>query len=210
MAEIQGGPRTSEILLELVKGEGESVSVKELLGALAARGFGLAVLVFSIPSIVPMPPGVPTLVGVALLIVSAQMIVGRRQLWLPRILADRALPRSKLRAAFERIQPVLRRIERVTTPRVVFLTGRLGAGLVGVVVLIMAIILILPLPPGGNFPPALAAAALGMGLAERDGFFVLAGLIAAVAALAAVWVVTISFIRHVPATLDLVSLPAIP
>ncbi len=34
---------------------------------------------------------------------------------------------------------------------------------IGVIILIMALILILPLPPGGNFPPALACAILGMG-----------------------------------------------
>jgi hypothetical protein len=46
----------------------------------------------------------------------------------------------------------------------------------------MAVVLILPLPPGGNFPPALACAILGMGLVERDGLIILIGLAATIAA----------------------------
>ena len=41
-----------------------------------------------------MPPGVPTVVGVALLIVSIQMIFGRRELWLPHFLTKRSFERA--------------------------------------------------------------------------------------------------------------------
>ena len=54
------GPRTSELLLRALHGDTERVTVGEILDALDNRAFGLATLIFSIPSIVPMPPGVPT------------------------------------------------------------------------------------------------------------------------------------------------------
>jgi hypothetical protein len=66
----------------------------------------------------------------------------------------------------------------------------------------MAIVLILPLPPGGNFPPALACAVLGMGLAQRDGAIVAVGLVVSVVALVAVSFVTLVFIQQLPAMLD--------
>ncbi len=193
---------TSEVLLHAVRGESEKVSVGQILDALDTRSFGLATLMFALPSVVPMPPGVPTVVGICLLIVAVQMVMGREDLWLPGILSKQTFDRKSLVKAFEGLAPRLRAIERVMKPRLLFMTGRLGAILIGVIVLIMAIVLILPLPPGGNFPPALACAVLGMGLAQRDGVIVAVGLVVSVVALIAVSYVTVLFIQQLPTLLD--------
>jgi hypothetical protein len=196
------GARTSTLLLQAVRGDGERITVGEILDALDARAFGLATLIFSIPSVIPMPPGVPTVVGIALLIVSVQMVFGRYELWLPRFLTKRSFSRPALVSAMEKFAPRLEAIEKIASPRLMFLTGRVGTVMIGLVVLFMALVLILPLPPGGNFPPAVACAVLGMGLAERDGVIVLVGLVVSVAATAAVWVVTSLFIQSLPAFID--------
>jgi hypothetical protein len=190
--------RTSHLILEAVRGDGERISVGEILDALDARAFGLALLIFSLPSIVPMPPGVPTIVGIALLIVSLQMVFGRQELWLPGFLTRRSFSRQALINGLQRLQPRLQAVERFARPRLFPMTGRAGTVIIGLVVLVMAIVLILPLPPGGNFPPALACAILGMGLAERDGVIVLAGMVASVAATIVVSIVTVGFIRYLP------------
>lgn len=158
------------------------MTIGEILDALDNRAFGLATLLFAIPSVIPMPPGVPTVVGIALLIVSIQMVLGREDLWLPSLLSKRSFSRKALVDGFLKIKPQLGLIERFARPRLLFLTGRLATVLIGIVILIMAIVLILPLPPGGNFPPALACAVLGMGLVERDGLIILLGLVVTVAA----------------------------
>jgi hypothetical protein len=199
------GARTSTLLLQAVRGESERITIGDILDALDARAFGLATLIFSIPSIIPMPPGVPTVVGIALLIVSVQMVLGRHELWLPGFLSKRSFPRPVLVSAMEKFAPRLEAIERVASPRLMFLTGRVGMVLIGLVVLFMALVLILPLPPGGNFPPALACAVLGMGLAERDGVIVLVGLVASVVATIAVSFVTVIFIQSLPEFVDWVS-----
>lgn len=193
---------TSEVLLRSVRGDGDKVSVKQILDALDTRSFGLAVLLFSLPSVVPMPPGVPTVVGIILLIVSVQMTAGREDLWLPGILSKREFDRKSLVGAFEGLAPRLAVIEKVMKPRLLFMTGRVGSIFIGVIVLIMAIVLILPLPPGGNFPPALACAVLGLGLAQRDGLLVLIGLVVSVVALIAVSFVTLVFIQSLPGMID--------
>lgn len=193
---------TSAVLLHAVRGESAKVSVAQILDALDTRSFGLAVLLFSLPSVVPMPPGVPTVVGIILLIVALQMVIGREDLWLPGILSKREFDRPSLVKAFEGLAPKLAVIERVMKPRLLLMTGRVGSVFIGVIVLIMAIVLILPLPPGGNFPPALACAVLGLGLAQRDGVVVLLGLIASVAALIAVSFVTIAFLQALPGMIE--------
>ncbi|HEY7800405.1 MAG TPA: exopolysaccharide biosynthesis protein [Hyphomonadaceae bacterium] len=192
------GAGTSALLLQAVRGDGERVTVGQILDALDARAFGLATLIFSLPSVVPMPPGVPTVVGIALLIVSLQMVIGRQELWLPGFLTKRSFSRVALVRAFEKLAPRLEAVEKIAKPRLLFMTGRIGTVAIGLVVLFMAVVLILPLPPGGNFPPALACAILGMGLAERDGIIVLFGLVVSVAATFAVSVVTVLFIQSFP------------
>jgi hypothetical protein len=200
------GARTSALLLEAVRGDSERVTVGEILDALDNRAFGLATLLFSIPSIVPMPPGVPTVVGVVLLIVSVQMVLGRQDLWLPRFLSKRSFSRKALVSAFEKIVPRLEAVEKLAQPRLLFMTGKLATILIGLVVLFMAVVLILPLPPGGNFPPALACAVLGMGLVERDGVIILFGLIASILATIAVSVVTVIFIKSLPDVMSWIGL----
>ena len=192
------GERTSHMLLKAVRGDSERVSIGDILDALDSRAFGLATLLFSLPSIVPMPPGVPTVVGFVLLIVSFQMVIGRHELWLPRFLSKRSFSRQALVSALEKIVPRLEGLEKIAKPRLTFLTGRAGTVAIGIVVLVMAIVLILPLPPGGNFPPALACAVLGMGLAERDGVIVLVGIIGSVLASIAVTAVTVAFLATLP------------
>lgn len=192
----------SQVLLAAVRGQSERISLGDIVEVLDARAFGLATLMFALPSVVPMPPGVPTIVGLALLMVSAQMVIGRQELWLPRFMARWSFPRASLVSAMEGLTPRLRVLESIARPRLMAMTGTFGTIVIGVVILIMALILILPLPPGGNFPPALACAILGMGLAERDGLIVLVGIAGSVLALAAAWAVTVGFLTYLPAMTD--------
>jgi len=196
------GKRTSDLLISAVRGESERVTIAEILDTLDNRAFGLATLLFAIPSVIPMPPGVPTVVGIALLIVSLQMVIGRQELWLPKILSKQGFSRKSLVAGFEKIKPQLEFIEKFAKPRLLVLTGKAATVVIGVIILIMAVILILPLPPGGNFPPALACAVLGMGLVERDGIIVLIGLVVTIAAtIAAYWLLGL-LIGAVPGIAD--------
>jgi len=192
------GQRTSDLLLAAVRGESERVTVAEILDALDNRAFGLATLLFAIPSVIPMPPGVPTVVGIALFIVSLQMVMGRQELWLPNFLSKQGFSRKSLVSGFEKIKPQLELLEKFSRPRLLILTGKIATVLIGIVIMVMSIILILPLPPGGNFPPALACAVLGMALVERDGIIVLIGLAVTAAATVAAYYLLKLLIAAVP------------
>jgi hypothetical protein len=173
----------SAILEEMCEaGEGERVYVRDMMEALKGRAFGVAALAFALPVCLPMPPGVPTVMGAALLIVSVQMIFGRDTLWLPGFIMRRSIDREKLKAAIAKIRPRLEKLERAAKPSMLFLTGDVGRRFFGVVMLALAIMLILPIPFFGNMPLGFAAAILALGLIERDGYFVLAGLLATVVA----------------------------
>lgn len=59
-------------------------------------------------------------------------------------------------------------------PRLALLTGRIGTCIVGVVCTMIALILVLPIP-FANLVPAMALAALSLGLTCKDGLLLLSG-----------------------------------
>jgi hypothetical protein len=61
-------------------------------------------------------------------------------------------------------------------PRLLWLTDApLLRQLHSFVILLASLVLLLPLPPGTNFPPALCIVIMAGGLLERDGRFILGG-----------------------------------
>ena len=187
---------TSETLRRLVADiDGADASVDWLLGRLRQRAFGYALVLFSLPSCLPMPPGIPTACGAAIALISIQMIVGTDGLWLPRFLDRRRIRKSTLEWMMVRAKPWLERLERIARPRVSVLTGDIGNRLVGLVTLMLAVIVMLPIPIVGNIPPAIATVVIGMGLTERDGLIVLVGLVVSAVAMALCGTFTVELIQ---------------
>lgn len=164
-------------------GQGDRVTVSDMLEAMKGRAFGMAALAFALPVCFPMPPGVPTVAGVGLSLVAMQMALGNEKLWLPKWLREKSIRRDKLQAAVLKMMPKLRQFEMAAKPRLLPLTGQIGQRLFGLALLVLAVMLILPIPIFGNMPLGFAAAILALGLIERDGYFVLAGLMATVIAI---------------------------
>jgi hypothetical protein len=176
--------RTSEVLRELAYGEGDRVSFRDILTRLKGRAFGFTMLIFALPACLPMPPGIPTICGIALAIIALNLIAARPRLWLPSAIADKSIARADLRRVVDRVSPVLQRLERICRPRLALLTEPVGKVLIGLVVLVLGLVMILPIPFLGNMPPGAAAAVIAIGVTERDGLIVLVGLLVSAAAIA--------------------------
>ena len=71
-------------------------------------------------------------------------------------------------------------------PRLRFVSNGVSQRLVGGLCLILAIVLMLPIPLGNMLPP-FAICLLALGVLEQDGVWMLAGPLAAVAAIVVVW-----------------------
>lgn len=167
----------------VLAGDGEKVLIDELINRLQGRAFGLGVLLFMAPVCLPMPPGVHTLAGLLLLLFAAQLTIGRRRLWLPKWIRMKRIQKDKIIRGLDRMARFTNVVERIARPRWLFMTADFGKRAVGVVLIVLAIVLILPIPILGNLPPAIAACMLALSLAERDGVLVFAGLIASAAAI---------------------------
>jgi len=66
--------------------------------------------------------------------------------------------------------------------------------LIVLVCLLLAVVLVLPVPLG-NMLPALAISLLALGILERDGVWILAGLTAAVISVGVVWGVVFAMVK---------------
>ena len=110
----------------LAHGEGERVAFGEILHSLHHRAFGFATLIFSLPCCLPMPPGVPTLCGIALVIIALNLMAMRRRLWLPTAIAGRTIARADLQRMVGWGTPITQRIERYCRPRLPEMTESVG------------------------------------------------------------------------------------
>ncbi len=179
--------RASTIISALVdRGDTRPLRIGDLLDALHERAFGMAILIFVLPNTPPIPgiPYVSTLTGIPICLFALQMLFGLSRPWLPQGVARRQLPQRRVRAVWRKILPVFVRVEKYIRPRHLALTSQFAERLLALVILVLAVALALPIP-GGNLLPAWAIALLALGLMERDGRLVIAGLV--MTAIAAAW-----------------------
>lgn len=152
----------------------DRVSVGDLLRTMHGRAIAALMLIFAFPNVLPSPPGTSGILGLPLIYLASQMMLGRLP-WLPGFIANRSMARTDFGALVSRVGPVLARAERLLKPRLPFLVNSGTERIIGAVCLLLAVILLLPIPLG-NMLPALAICILALGLLERDGVWVLAGL----------------------------------
>jgi hypothetical protein len=125
------------------------------------------------------------LFGLPLVIIAAQLLYGQQQVWLPRALRERTIDRRTFERIAARLSPMLQRIEMLARPRYWPMPQIVADRVVGALALVMALLLILPIP-FGNWLPALSIVMSSIGMSERDGLWLGAGLLAGAASLAIV------------------------
>jgi hypothetical protein len=153
----------------------QDMTIGQLVDSLGERAFGALMFIFAVPNIIPTPPGTSAILGLPLVILTYQVMMGRQSLWLPQAVRKRQISRNLLQTFVAKILPVMARLERILRPRFGFVVSSdLAERVIGLVAFPLALILFLPIP-FGNIPPAAAIACLSLGLAERDGLAVLLG-----------------------------------
>jgi hypothetical protein len=181
---LGSGVRFSDALRSFASNiSADRVDLATIAECMGRRSIGALLLILALPMVLPIPaPGISVLFGVPLILVSGQLLIGRRRAWLPTRLARQSISRSEFLALVERAVPALRRFERVVRPRVAWLAGDWAMSPVGAVCLVLAVIITLPVPLGHMLPGA-AICVLALGLLERDGLIIGLGLAIAVIAL---------------------------
>jgi hypothetical protein len=169
----------STVLRQICEHQGEEITVGELVDMFGRRAFGALLFAFAIPNVLPLPPGSSTILGLPLVLLSPQVLIGVHAPWLPKALDRRKLRCADLRKGLPRVIKVVEAVEKVSRPRLPFMFGPVGDRAIGFMCTVLALALILPIFMG-NLVPAIAVGLLGLGLFQRDGVLVVIGHITAI------------------------------
>lgn len=160
------------------------LSLDDLMLRAGSRGPAFLMLFLCLLSMIfSIVPGVSTVIGLPLLLLSGQMALGREKLSLPKWLGRKTLDHTTLVQGMLKRLELVHRIERFVKPRIGVLCRGGALRLVGLVGVISAVVLSLPIPLM-NFPPTLAVFLMALGVLGGDGLLVLSGIVVAVAVVA--------------------------
>ncbi|PZO04182.1 MAG: exopolysaccharide biosynthesis protein exod [Alphaproteobacteria bacterium] len=160
-------------------GASNGLTVAEIRDRLDERAYGLLVLILAIPCLVPGLYGVPQVVGLAILILAFQLLLGREEPWLPRWFLNLRARASWLEGMADFTEKRLGWLERLSRPRLKAFSVGPGERFAAIFMILSTLTIVLPMT---NTIPSVALTLLAVGLIQRDGLFVLGG-----AAVATAW-----------------------
>jgi hypothetical protein len=176
----------SDELEEWLGGEGDR-TLGSLVDAFGSKSFAiLFVLLLGVPAL-PLPTGGATHVfEVIAVLLALELIVGRRQVWLPERWQRLKLGGHRQQRFITALTRFIRRLERVSRPRLVFLFDhRLSNAVFGVLVIGgTAGAFFAPPFTGLDTLPALGVVLVALGVLLEDFLVVAAGLLVGIAGIA--------------------------
>lgn len=144
-----------------------------LIRVIGAKSHALVLLIFSLLNTLPAPPGYNFLMGLLLIATATMLLLGVEiRLWRPlgRIRLSIKLV-HKLVDALVKIAEIA---AKFSSPRLQFVTGPAAVRLLCVFGIILGVATLPPIP-AGNLLPSIALAVICLGVLNRDGLVVLAG-----------------------------------
>lgn len=176
-------PSLSQRLAQIIAEEGpDRLTFTDLAAKLRSRAWGGLLFIFAAINVLPLPPGTSVFFAIPLMIVSAQMVLGRSSPWFPKRIDRRGVTKQELSRLIGKIEWLEARIERVLKPRLPGLTAPAATRIIGAVCLFLALIAAIPIPLF-HVAPAAAIVLFGLALIYRDGALVIVAAIAAILAL---------------------------
>lgn len=160
------------------RNHGTKVSIGDVIHMLGPRSFAPIILAIGLLAVTPIDsiPTLPTTFGVVIFLTVGQMLLGRRALWLPGFIANRAVSADRLRQALAWLHPRAERLDTWLGMRLTVLTTGPFLTAIALCCLVLAAAMpMLELLPFVSTVPALAFTAFGIALLMRDGLAALAG-----------------------------------
>ena len=159
--------------IEAIEAPSGQISFDAVLDATGQRSFGPLLLLAGLVTLAPVIsgiPGVPSAMAVFTLLISAQLLLGRRAFWLPNWLCERKLSRDKVHKGLGWMRKPARLVDRMLRHRCTFMTGKHGVRLTALACFILA----LAMPPMEFVPltvniAGIALSLFGLALMARDG-----------------------------------------
>lgn len=171
-------------LIEKIKGtdgEEDEVSFDDILDKIGRRSFAPLLLLAGIITLAPIIgdiPGVPTIMGIFVLLTTGQLLFGREHFWLPNWILERSADKKKIKKGMNWLKKPAKFIDRWSKPRLTVFTQSTGhiviAGVCFLIALAMPIMEVIP------FSANVAGTAFtlfGLSLITHDGILAILALI---------------------------------
>jgi hypothetical protein len=151
----------------------EGVTLNQLIVRTEGRGFFLVMVFASLPFVIPVSlPGLSTFMGLIIGVLGLRMALGKPPR-LPRILGERPLKPKMAERVLKASTKFLRLLEKLVRPRrTQWLSSGAAMLMNGLLIVFMAFLLALPVPPVVLFTnslPSYAIILLAVSIMEEDG-----------------------------------------
>jgi hypothetical protein len=155
-----------------------SFTLRRLFAETAPEDQAIITFLLSLPFLLPLPlPGLSIPFGGVIFFAGLRMFLGK-SFWLPPKMADKELPSELALKVFSKAKPLARHFSKWVKPRGRFFSRHPGNKRFSFfLICCCGFLLLLPLPPGTNAPPAFTVAALSLGVLEEDGLYLVVGYI---------------------------------
>ena len=155
----------------------DQVSLDDIMDISGRKSFGFFLLLAGVITLAPLIgdiPGVPTLMGAFVIIISVQLLVRRDNVWLPAVMRNHTVEQQKILKALNRLEPVMRFIDRVLKPRISFMTkGVMQYLIAGICVAIAAVMPVMEFVPFSANIAGVILTVFGLALLANDGLLVI-------------------------------------
>ena len=150
----------------------QPLTLSDILEQTSERGFSLVIALLVLPFLFPMPPGLTGPFGGACLLLSVQMICGKRSPWLPKKIAAYQFPRPFAQVILQNLRQVTKLLEKITRPRLIKIASHpLTWRFNGLCISWLTILLISPIP-FTNPIPTLGILLFAVASIESDGLLI--------------------------------------
>jgi hypothetical protein len=150
----------------------QPLTIGDILAQTSERGFSLLIVLFTLPFLFPMPPGLSSILGGGCFLIAAQMALGVRSLWLPKKISRFKFPQKFSTQLLKNLGKVTNLLTKIVRPRLSKIAENPYVWRFnGLCIAWLAILLALPIP-FTNPVPAVAIIILAVATLEADGLLI--------------------------------------
>ncbi|MCB0345009.1 MAG: exopolysaccharide biosynthesis protein [Bdellovibrionales bacterium] len=156
----------------------------ELVDELSHHGMAVVLIIFSIPSALPIPAaGYSTVLSIPLMVIGLRVLLGKDTVWLPEKMRNREFRADKLAKLKRAMLKLVLLIEKFSKPRyAAFVKSSSTRIFLGLLICALSVSMALPIP-GTNTLPAGGIFLIGFSLLEDDGILLVLGILYSLVAL---------------------------
>ncbi len=175
MNHIQKNPVSGRLRSFIDSIKTDKITIRQIAESFQDREYALLSLMFALIAAIPIP-GSHAILGLPILLVSAQRFAGVKKIWLPEIVMKQEISSTTFTGLVKKSLPYIEKTECFCKPRMQKIITAHGIWGFALVATLLSLIIVVP-GPLTNFVPAVSIAVIAIGILMDDGLIALSGAI---------------------------------